>query len=92
MLGYLFKAYPWHRIPIGDEFPELVNAYIEVVPGDTIKYELDESTGHLKVDRPQAYCNVCPTMYGLIPQTWCNDYSKRFSRLESLLEDALAGE
>ncbi|MCZ6717510.1 MAG: inorganic pyrophosphatase [Gammaproteobacteria bacterium] len=73
LLGYLFKAHPWHGIPIGDDFPELVNAYIEVVPGDTIKYELDKSTGHLKVDRPQAYSNVCPTMYGFIPQTWCDE-------------------
>lgn len=73
LLGYLFKAHPWHGVPIGEESPEWVNAYIEVVPGDTIKYEMDKPTGILKVDRPQAYSNVCPTMYGLVPQTWCHE-------------------
>ncbi len=73
LLCHLFKAHPWHGILIGDKFPELINVYIEVVPSDTIKYELDKLTGYLKVDRPQAYSNVCPTMYGLIPQTWCDE-------------------
>ncbi len=73
LLGHLFQAHPWHGVPIGDESPEVVNAYIEVVPSDTIKYELDKDSGLLKVDRPQAFSNVCPTMYGLVPQTWCQD-------------------
>lgn len=73
MLGALFKAHPWHGVPIGDNSPELVTVYVEIVPTDTVKYELDKSTGHLKVDRPQMYSNTCPTMYGLIPQTLCSD-------------------
>ena len=73
LLGHLFQAHPWHGVPIGDESPEVVNAYIEVVPADTIKYELDKYSGLLKVDRPQAFSNVCPTLYGLVPQTWCHD-------------------
>jgi inorganic pyrophosphatase len=50
-----------------------VTTYIEIVPADTIKYELDKATGILKVDRPQSYSNICPTLYGLIPQTYCAD-------------------
>jgi inorganic pyrophosphatase len=43
------------------------------VPTDTVKYELDKATGHLKIDRPQKYSSVCPTLYGLLPQTICGD-------------------
>ncbi len=67
----LFKAHPWHGVPIGDHVPEVVNAYIEIVPTDTIKYEIDKETGHLKVDRPQKYSNYCPALYGFIPRTYC---------------------
>lgn len=67
----LFKSHPWHGIPIGPQAPTQVTCYIELVPTDTIKYELDKFTGYLKVDRPQQYSNICPTLYGLIPQTYC---------------------
>src|SRR5438067_3890040 len=29
--------------------------------------------GHLKIDRPQKYSSVCPTLYGLLPQTSCGE-------------------
>ncbi len=73
LLGLLFKAHPWHGVEIGHEAPDVVTAYIEIVPTDTVKYELDKGTGHLKVDRPQRFSNICPTLYGLIPQTFCAD-------------------
>jgi inorganic pyrophosphatase len=73
ILGLMFRAHPWHGISIGPEAPEVVNVYIEIVPTDTVKYELDKETGILKVDRPQKYSNVCPTLYGFIPQTLCAD-------------------
>lgn len=66
-----FRAHPWHGIPIGDRAPEVVTCYIELVPTDTVKFELDKATGLLRVDRPQRFSNVCPTLYGLVPQTWC---------------------
>jgi inorganic pyrophosphatase len=70
-LGLMFRAHPWHGIPIGPDAPEVVNVYVEIVPTDTVKYELDKDTGILKVDRPQKYSNICPTLYGFIPQTLC---------------------
>jgi inorganic pyrophosphatase len=73
LLGILFKAHPWHGVPIGSDFPHVVTAYIEIVPTDTVKYELDKTSGLLKVDRPQRYSNICPTLYGLVPQTYCAD-------------------
>ena len=73
MLGILYRSHPWHGIPIGENQPDVLNVYIEIVPQDTVKYELDKYTGILKVDRPQSFSNVCPTLYGLIPQTLCSD-------------------
>ena len=71
ILGLMFRAHPWHGISIGPEAPEIVNVYIEIVPTDTVKYELDKDSGILKVDRPQKYSNICPTLYGFIPRTLC---------------------
>lgn len=66
-----FKAHPWHGISPGENVPETVNCFIEIVPGDTIKYEIDKASGYLKIDRPQQYSNVAPLLYGFIPQTYC---------------------
>ena len=70
-LGFPCKSHPWHGVEIGKESPECLTVYIEIVPTDNVKYELDKKSGHLRVDRPQRYSNVCPTLYGLIPQTYC---------------------
>lgn len=80
MMGKLFRAHPWHGIPVGGEAPEVINAYIEILPTDTVKYELDKSTGLLHVDRPQRFSSVCPELYGLVPQTYCGDRVAEFSR------------
>ncbi len=64
-------AHPWHGISIGDKAPHMVTVYIEIVPADTVKYELDKDSGLLKVDRPQKFSNVCPMPYGFIPKTYC---------------------
>ncbi len=71
LMRLLFRAHPWHGVTIGPNAPEKVNVYIEIVPTDTVKYELDKETGHLVIDRPQLYSNICPALYGLIPQTYC---------------------
>ena len=68
----IIKSHPWHGVLIGNNSPEIVTAYIEIVPTDTVKYEIDKASGYLKVDRPQKYSNVCPTLYGFIPQTLCD--------------------
>lgn len=69
----LMKSHPWHGVPIGKDYPVTVTAYIEIVPTDTVKYEIEKHSGFLKVDRPQKYSNICPTPYGFIPQTLCSD-------------------
>ncbi|HKR59620.1 MAG TPA: inorganic pyrophosphatase [Pyrinomonadaceae bacterium] len=69
----LFQAHPWHGVSPGDQAPAEVSAYIEIVPTDPVKYELDKSSGHLRVDRPQRFSSMCPSLYGFIPQTFCGD-------------------
>jgi len=66
-----FQAHPWHGLELGKEAPAVVNAFIEIVPGDTVKYEIDKESGHLKVDRPQLYSSIAPAPYGFIPRTYC---------------------
>jgi inorganic pyrophosphatase len=73
MRSELFKSHPWHGVHLGADAPTIVTCYIEIVPTDTVKYELDKITGHLKIDRPQKYSSVCPTLYGLLPQTFCGE-------------------
>jgi inorganic pyrophosphatase len=69
----LYKPHPWHGIPFGTNCPEVVTAYIEIVPSDSVKYEIDKETGYRKVDRPQQFSNIIPALYGFIPQTYCGD-------------------
>ncbi|MES2590453.1 MAG: inorganic pyrophosphatase [Bacteroidota bacterium] len=78
-----FKAHPWHGISIGEHSPSIVTAFIEIVPTDTVKYEIDKETGHLKIDRPQKFSNVVPTLYGFIPQTYCGLQIAEYAALKS---------
>ena len=77
------KAHPWHGIPIGDNVPVEVTVFIEIVPRDTVKYEVDKETGYLKIDRPQQYSNVVPANYGFVPQTYCDERVANLARAKS---------
>lgn len=67
-----FKAHPWHGISAGEMAPEIVNVFVEIVPSDTIKYEIDKESGFLKIDRPQQFSNIIPALYGFVPKTYCD--------------------
>ncbi|TKG94615.1 inorganic pyrophosphatase [Puteibacter caeruleilacunae] len=71
LMGLRYKSHPWHGVNLGDEAPEVVTAFIEVVSTDTVKYEIDKESGYLRLDRPQKYSNVVPAVYGFLPQTFC---------------------
>ena len=66
LMGLRYKSHPWHGLEVGDDAPEVVTAFIEMVPTDTVKYELDKVSGYIKIDRPQKYSNVVPALYGFI--------------------------
>ena len=72
LLSRLLTAHPWHGIAPGDPASS-ITVYVEIVPTDTVKYELDKESGHLRVDRPQLYSSQPPSLYGFVPQTYCGD-------------------
>lgn len=72
-------AHPWHGLTPGENCPEEVLAYIEMVPADTCKYETDKESGLLMLDRPQKFSNHCPCLYGFIPQTYCSEESASYA-------------
>jgi inorganic pyrophosphatase len=83
---YRWRPHPWHGLEVGPHPPEVVHAYIEITPLDLMKYELDKFTGYLRVDRPQQSSSQPPTLYGLIPRTYCGE------RVAVLMEGALRGD
>ena len=80
---YSWRPHPWHGLEVGKEPPILVNAYIEITPFDLVKYEVDKSTGYLRVDRPQRTSSQPPSLYGFIPRTFCG---KRLAALSPMAE------
>lgn len=70
LMGLRYKSHPWHGVDIGPNAPESITCYVEMVPTDTVKYEVDKESGYLIIDRPQKYSNVIPALYGFIPQTY----------------------
>ena len=83
LMGLRFKSHPWHGVEIGEKAPEVVTTYIEMVPTDTVKYEVDKKSGYLMIDRPQKYSNIVPALYGFIPQTYSGNRVAAFSMEKS---------
>ena len=83
---YRWRPHPWHGLEAGPDAPGVVQAYIEITPFDTVKYEIDKQTGYMRVDRPQRTSSYPPTLYGFIPRTFCGQ------RVEELSPKAEAGD
>jgi inorganic pyrophosphatase len=77
-LGLLYRFHPWHGPDAETDSPNNINVYIEIVPSDGMKYELDKISGILKIDRPQRFSNHCPAPYGLVPRTLCGPLVAEF--------------
>jgi inorganic pyrophosphatase len=92
LLSVMFQAHPWHGVSPGDDAPEVVNVYVEIVPTDAVKYELDKRSGHLKVDRPQRFSSFPPTLYGFIPQTFCGERVAELCQRCLRTEDVIRGD
>jgi inorganic pyrophosphatase len=65
---------PWHDVSIGDDAPEVVRAIIEISAGSRAKYELDKSSGLLRLDRVLYSSVHYPANYGFIPRTLGDDH------------------
>lgn len=62
-----------HKLPIGQNSPETVNAVIEIPAGSHNKYEYDEDLGVIKLDRVLHSPVFYPADYGFIPETRSTD-------------------
>ncbi len=60
-------------VPIGKHAPEVVNAIIEIPKGTHNKFEYDEKTDVIRLDRVLHSSVIYPTDYGFIPQTRSED-------------------
>ncbi|MEE2745108.1 MAG: inorganic pyrophosphatase [Bdellovibrionota bacterium] len=93
LMSRVLKPHPWHGIPLKfKEYSEHeYNAFIEIVPSDSVKYEMDKITGYLRVDRPQKFSNIIPALYGFIPQTYCSEelakYTNKITNRTDLIGD-----
>ena len=61
------------KVPLGDKAPEVVNAVIEIPRGFSNKYEYDEETDTIGLDRVLHSPMFYPSDYGFIPQTRSED-------------------
>jgi len=83
---YRWRPHPWHGLEVGPDPPGVVHAFVEITPFDLMKYEVDKTTGYLRVDRPQRSSSLPPSLYGFIPRTYCWD------RVRALSEHAARGD
>jgi inorganic pyrophosphatase len=68
-----YTLHPWHGTEYGDDAPKIVNAIIEIPKGSRAKYEIDKTTGLLKLDRVIYSSFHYPVNYGFIPKTLGED-------------------
>ena len=68
-----YPMHPWHDVSPGKELPRDFQALIEIPLGSNVKYELDKTSGLLKVDRIIHSAVFYPANYGFIPQTYAED-------------------
>ncbi len=65
--------HPWHHVSYGQHAPQTVQAIIEISRGSKAKYEVDKSSGLLRLDRVLHSSFYYPINYGFIPQTYAGD-------------------
>ncbi len=68
-----WRPHPWHGLDVGAEPPRRLQAYIEITPFDTVKFEVDKKSGYLRVDRSIRSSSQHPALYGFVPRTLCAD-------------------
>jgi len=65
--------HPWHDVTPGENIPQEYYTIIEIPFGSSVKYELDKSSGLIKLDRVLYSAVYYPANYGFIPQTLAED-------------------
>jgi inorganic pyrophosphatase len=67
-------THPWHDLSPGDQLPREFNVVIEIPLGSNVKYELDKSSGLIRMDRILYSAAFYPANYGFIPRTLAEDH------------------
>src|SRR5580692_1732327 len=65
--------HPWHDVTPGDKLPQEFDCVIEIPFGSSVKYELDKTSGLIRLDRVLYSAVYYPANYGFIPQTYAED-------------------
>ena len=63
----------WHDVTPGDKLPQEFDSVIEIPYGASVKYELDKTSGLIRLDRVLYSAVYYPANYGFIPQTLAED-------------------
>ena len=74
--------HPWHDLSPGENVPREFDAVIEIPTGSSVKYELDKTSGILRMDRVLYSAVIYPANYGFIPQSLAGS-NKRSGRRPS---------
>ena len=65
--------HPWHDLSPGPKIPTEFDAVIEIPLGSNVKYELDKTSGMIRMDRVLYSAVYYPANYGFIPQSLAED-------------------
>lgn len=63
----------YDSVGIGEKYPKIINVVIEIPKGEHNKYEVDEATGLIKLDRVLHSPLFYPADYGFVPATKAPD-------------------
>lgn len=63
----------YHKIPLGEKSPEIINAVVEIPKGSNNKFEYDEDMDEIRLDRVLHSPLFYPLDYGFIPETRSED-------------------
>ncbi len=66
-------THPWHDVALPRYIEDPIPAVIEIARGSKVKFELDKTSGLLKVDRILFSAVHYPANYGFVPRTYCDD-------------------
>jgi inorganic pyrophosphatase len=67
-------THPWHDLSPGNKVPSEFDAVIEIPLHSNVKYELDKTSGIIRMDRVLYSAAFYPANYGFISQTLAEDH------------------
>lgn len=72
------QAHPWHGVEprVGEG---RWRVFIENVPFDTMKFEVDAQTGLMRIDQPLQMTSLPPFAYGFVPRSLCGERVARLA-------------